>query len=284
MRPVNLIPRGERRGEKAPLRTGPLGYVIIGLLLLALGGVTLVVMTGNKISDRKAEVASLQSQVNAAQAQADQLSTYTNFAALQQARQETVTSLATSRFDWERTLRELAIVLPGDVWLTSIKASAAADSSSSGSATSGLSVAAAGVTGPSLDIEGCASGHEAVAKFLAALRDIDGLTRVTVMSSDRPGAGSSTSSSSSSSSGTTTLGCASRNFIATFDVVAAFDGAQSVASTPPSSSSTSSTSTTTAAADQGTSGTQPPAGSSGGSSPNNGASPSAVVSGTGGTP
>src|SRR3954452_11678807 len=225
MRPVNLIPSGERRGEKAPLRTGASAYLIVGFLLLALGGVTLLVMTGNKIADRKAQVASLQSQVDAEQAQADQLSTYTDFAAMQQARQETVAGLATSRFDWERTLRELAIVLPGDVWLTSMTASASADSSSGSSTTS----ATDGVTGPSLDIQGCASGHEAVAKFLAALRDIDGLTRVTVTNSDRPSADSSTSSStssssssSSSSSGDTTMACASRNFIATFEVVAAF--------------------------------------------------------------
>ena len=125
MRPVNLIPKEDRRGAKAPLRTGPLSYAIVAILLLALGGVTLLVLTGNKISDRKAEVASLQSQVDAAQAQADQLSTYTHFAELQQARQETVASLANSRFDWERTLHELALVLPGDVWLTSMTASAA---------------------------------------------------------------------------------------------------------------------------------------------------------------
>jgi Tfp pilus assembly protein PilN len=283
MRPVNLIPSGERRGEKAPLRTGVMPYVIVGLLLLALGGVTLVVITGNKVADRKAEVASLQSQVNAEQAQAAQLSDYSNFAELQQARQETVTSLATSRFDWERTLRELAIVLPGDVWLTSMNASASADSSS-GAAAAGSSLASDGVTGPSLDIKGCASGQAAVAKFLAALRDIDGVTRVTVMSSDRPGANSSSSSSSSSASsgGTNTVECAAHDFIATFEVVAAFDGAQPAATTLPLS--TSGTTTTTAAATQGTSETQPAAASSGGSSSNNGASPSAVVSGTGGTP
>ena len=30
----------------------------------------------------------------------------------------TVTSLADSRFDWERVMRELSLVLPADVWLT----------------------------------------------------------------------------------------------------------------------------------------------------------------------
>lgn len=285
MRPVNLIPQEDRRGGKAPLRTGPLPYAIVAFLLLAVGVVTLLVLTGNKIADRKAEAASLQSQVDATQARADQLSTYTNFADLQQARQETVASLATSRFDWERALHELALVLPDDVWLISMTASAGMDPSSS---TSSSTTAVDGVTGPSLDISGCASGHEAVAKFLAALRDVDGVTRVTVLSSDRPGAESSSNSSTSSSSassGQSTVECASRDFIATFEVVAAFDGAQPAATAAPASPEAPLTSTTTTTgADQATTQTEPQPTGSGGGSSSGGASASAVVSNNGGTP
>ena len=285
MRPVNLIPQEDRRGGKAPLRTGPLPYAIVAFLLLAVGVVTLLVLTGNKIADRKAEVASLQSQVDATQARVDQLSTYTNFADLQQARQETVASLATSRFDWERALHELALVLPDDVWLISMTASAGMDPSSS---TSSSTTAVDGVTGPSLDISGCASGHEAVAKFLAALRDVDGVTRVTVLSSDRPGAESSSNSSTSSSSassGQSTVECASRDFIATFEVVAAFDGAQPAATAAPASPEAPVTSTTTTTgADQATTQTEPQPTGSGGGSSSGGASASAVVSNNGGTP
>jgi Tfp pilus assembly protein PilN len=285
VRPVNLIPQEDRRGGKAPLRTGPLSYAIVAFLLLAVGVVTLLVLTGNKIADRKAEVASLQSQVDATQARADQLSTYTNFADLQQARQETVASLATSRFDWERALHELALVLPDDVWLISMTATAATDPSSS---TSSSTTAVDGVTGPSLDINGCASGHEAVAKFLAALRDVDGVTRVTVLSSDRPGAESSSNSSTSSSSassGQSTVECASRDFIATFEVVAAFDGAQPAATAAPASPEAPVTSTTTTTgADQATTQTEPQPTGAGGGSSSGGASASAVVSNNGGAP
>jgi len=285
VRPVNLIPQEDRRGGKAPLRTGPLPYAIVAFLLLAVGVVTLLALTGNKIADRKAEVASLQSQVDATQARADQLSTYTNFADLQQARQETVASLATSRFDWERALHELALVLPDDVWLISMTATAATDPSSS---TSSSTTAVDGVTGPSLDINGCASGHEAVAKFLAALRDVDGVTRVTVLSSDRPGAESSSNSSTSSSSassGQSTVECASRDFIATFEVVAAFDGAQPAATAAPASPEAPVTSTTTTTgADQATTQTEPQPTGPGGGGSSGGASASAVVSNNGGAP
>jgi len=285
VRPVNLIPQEDRRGGKAPLRTGPLSYAIVAFLLLAVGVVTLLALTGNKIADRKAEVASLQSQVDATQARADQLSTYTNFADLLQARQETVASLATSRFDWERALHELALVLPDDVWLISMTATAATDPSSS---TSSSTTAVDGVTGPSLDINGCASGHEAVAKFLAALRDVDGVTRVTVLSSDRPGAESSSNSSTSSSSassGQSTVECASRDFIATFEVVAAFDGAQPAATAAPASPEAPVTSTTTTTgADQATTQTEPQPTGPGGGSSSGGASASAVVSNNGSAP
>jgi Tfp pilus assembly protein PilN len=283
VRPVNLIPQEDRRGGKAPLRTGPLSYAIVAILVLALGAVTLLVLTGNKIADRKAEVASLQSQVDATQARADQLSTYTNFADLQQARQETVASLATSRFDWERALHELALVLPDDVWLISMTATAATDPSATAS-TSTSSAAVDGVTGPSLDINGCASGHEAVAKFLAALRDVDGVTRVTVLSSDRPGAESSSNSSTSSSSassGQSTVECASRDFIATFEVVAAFDGAQPAATTAPAPAEAPvASTTTTTGADQ----ASPQTTGSGGGGSSGGASASAVVSNNGSAP
>jgi len=250
VRPVNLIPPEDRRGEKAPLRTGRLAYVIVGVLAAALVGVTLTVMTGNKVAERKAEVTDLETQVTAAQAQAEQLNSYADFAALQEARQETVTSLATSRFDWERVLRELAIVIPGDVWLTNLTATASPDSSST-SASSSSTAPTDGVLGPSLDIQGCASGHESVAKFLAALRDVDGVTRVTVMSSDRPGADTS-SDPNASATGSTDGGisCASYDFISTFEVVAAFDAAPPAAPTSGVPSSTTDSTSATLAAGQ----------------------------------
>src|SRR5919109_1500866 len=126
MRPVNLIPPEERRGQKAPARTGPFPYMIVAVLAAALIAATGIVLTSNQISDRKAEKASLEGQFAEAQAQAKRVQSFANFAALQEARQQTVVSLAQSRFDWERVLRELAIVIPEGVWLTSLTGSPSA--------------------------------------------------------------------------------------------------------------------------------------------------------------
>jgi Tfp pilus assembly protein PilN len=257
MRPVNLIPPEERRGEKAPMRTGPLAYVIVAVLGVALLGVTLTVLASNHVSDRKAEKASLQAELTQAQAEAHRLQSFTEFATLQQAREQTVTSLAQSRFDWQRVLQELAIVIPHDVWLTNLSAKVSASAQAAGSETSTSSSSsspeASNVTGPSLDIQGCASGHEAVATFLASLHDVDGVTRVSVLKSDLPDESSSTANTTAAPAGGTSASCAARNFISSFEVVAAFDGAQ-LGATPESSASTS-PSTTPTSSTSGASGT-----------------------------
>jgi len=248
VRPVNLIPPEARRGEKAPTRTGALSYVIVAVLAVALVGVTGVVLTNNQISDRKTEKSGLESQVAEAEARAERVSSFANFASLQQARAQTVDDLARSRFDWERVLRELAIVIPEDVWLTNLTATASpavqisSDSGSSSSSDSGADLSS--VQGPSLRIAGCGTGHEAVALFLAALRDIGGVTRVSVLSSDRP--------DPDSGGGGSAEDCATRDFISKFEIVAAFDAVQVGTSTgtPPASSEPTASGSTASAADQ----------------------------------
>jgi Tfp pilus assembly protein PilN len=256
MRPVNLIPPEARRGEKAPTRTGVLSYVIVAVLGAALVGVTGVVLTNNQISERKAEKSSLEGQLAEAELQAKRVSAFASFAGLQQARAQTVDQLARSRFDWERVLRELAIVIPEDVWLTNLSATVSPEVQidDSGSSSGSGATTSESVQGPSLQIEGCSAGHEAVARFLAALRDIDGVTRVSVLSSDRPDPDSGTAGSSSA--GGAAGDCRTRDFISKFVIVAAFDAVPVPASTgatapSPTAPEPTAPESTTAAADQG---------------------------------
>lgn len=220
MRPVNLIPAEDRRGDSAPLRTGPVAYILLGALVLALAGVTMLVLTNNKVSDRQDELAQVKSEDAAAQARAESLASYTQFAALHEQRVQTIASLADSRFDWERVMRELALVLPHSVWLTSLEASAGGESGSSGGSLS------SSILGPSLTISGCAAGQDAVAGFVTALKDIDGVTRVGIESSElageKEGAGSA---GGSESEGGGSGDCRTRKFIAEFNLVVAFDAA-----------------------------------------------------------
>ena len=212
MRPVNLIPPEDRRGEAAPLRTGPAAYVLIGVAAIALLAVTMLVMTGNSVKDRQAELDSLEAREQAATATAAALTPYTQFAAMAETRKATVTSLAQSRFDWERVMRELALVLPEDISLISVSAATAPGGSVSAG---GLGTSA---TGPSLSLSGCALGQKGVAAFAAALHDIDGVTRVGISSSEL---GDKTGGSGGEGSN---ADCPNEPSISKFEVVAVFDG------------------------------------------------------------
>lgn len=228
MRPVNLIPAEDRHGQHSPLRSGPLAYVVIGALVALLAGVTALVLTGNQIAAQKDEVVQLKREDAAETARAQRLSSYSQFASLREQRVATVTSLADSRFDWERVMRELSLVLPSNVWLITLNATATSGSSvdgASGGGSSGAGLRAA-VPGPALELSGCASGQDAVAGFVSILKDIDGVTRVGVQSSELSEQ-ESTGAAASSEGGGGGGGedCRTRDFIAKFDLVVAFDAA-----------------------------------------------------------
>jgi Tfp pilus assembly protein PilN len=226
MRAINLIPPEQRRGERAPLRSGPLAYVLVAVLAVALGAVTLMVLTDNQIAEKQSEKASLEAERAEAEARAAALGRFAQFATLQETRQQTVTSLAQSRFDWERVLRELAIVIPDDVWVVEIGGSVSPEISVG----SDMSLRS-NVAGPALSLVGCGAGQDAVARFVAALEDIDGVTRVGMQSSQRP------EGPEAAEAPTEEMGdeCRVRDYVAKFEIIAAFDAVEAPpsATTPP---------------------------------------------------
>jgi Tfp pilus assembly protein PilN len=224
MRPVNLIPPEDRRGGSAPLRTGPLPYVVLGALVLALLAVVAVVSADNQIAEREGEVAKLEREDTVAADKAQRLAAYTEFRMMSEQRVATVSDLADSRFDWERVMRELSLVLPSDVWLVGLTGTAAPGVAVEGGSTGDTSGMRAAVPGPALELSGCAKGQEAVAGFVTALEDIDGVTRVGVQSSGLPekGAGDGGGGGASDSGSDE---CRTHKFIAKFAIVVAFDAA-----------------------------------------------------------
>jgi Tfp pilus assembly protein PilN len=204
------------------MRTGPIPYIVVGALAAVLAGVALLTLTGNQISEQKTEVAQLKREDAAAVQEAKRLAAYTQFQTLHEQRLATISSLADSRFDWERVMRELALILPHNVWLTELSASASSESESGEGAGGGA--LRGSVAGPALVLGGCTTGQVSVAGFVTALKDIDGVTRVGVESSELPsqeeGAGSAEGSEASGGAG-----CQTREFIAQFKMVVAFDAA-----------------------------------------------------------
>lgn len=223
MRPVNLLPPELRQGAHAPMRTGPMPYIVIGALVALLAGVALLVITGNQIDERKSEVTQLESEDAVAMQEAKRLAAYTQFQTLHEQRVATISSLADSRFDWERVMRELSLILPRDVWLTELNASASSDSEVGES--SGGGNLRDSVSGPALSLVGCGTGQESVAGFVTALKDIDGVTRVGVELSELPSTEAGSGSGGESTEENSGAECRTRDFITKFNLVVAFDAA-----------------------------------------------------------
>jgi Tfp pilus assembly protein PilN len=226
MRPVNLIPPDARSGDRAAMRTGGVSYVVMAALALLLLAVIAIAIANKQKSDKQAEVERLNQDLQAKTAEAQSLAAFAEFGAVEQTRADTIASLAQSRFDWERVLKELALVLPSDVWLTEL----------AGTVSPAVQLEDAPdiqirdtINGPALEIVGCAPGQDSVAGFVSDLEDIDGVTRVGVSSSERPEEDPRAASDSGEIGATTDAGgesgdeCRTRDFIAMFEIVVAFD-------------------------------------------------------------
>jgi Tfp pilus assembly protein PilN len=221
MRPVNLIPQDERSSDRGTMRTGAFSYVLIAAMALGLLGVIALAFSSKQVSDRESEVANLQTQEQQVQAKANSLQPFANFRAVQEQRSTTVTSLAQSRFDWQRVLNELARVVPSNVWLVQL----AGTVNPSVSVQDAPDVSTRGeVAGPALEIVGCAPNLDAVAGFVSSLEEIDGVTRVGVEQSQRPDDASGGSAAATTASAQpTSTDCTTRRFIYRFQMVVAFD-------------------------------------------------------------
>jgi Tfp pilus assembly protein PilN len=168
MRPINLIPAEERGAHGGIARTGPLVYILVGSLAVLLIGVVMLVLTSNKISDRESEVVRLEAQKAKVTAETSKLAPYVSFERVAKQRIETVADLADSRFDWVRVIHQLSLILPPGSSIEHLNAS-------SGGGSEGGTLA---VTSPALGLAGCAPGQNGTAAVVAAMKQIDGVTRV----------------------------------------------------------------------------------------------------------
>lgn len=251
MKAVNLIPASSRRGSlDAQALRGP-GPAVIAVLAVVLGMVTMYVLASNNVSQRKAELASLNQQVAQTQAETGALTKYAQFTQLAQTRTETVREIAVSRFDWAKTMTNLAEVVPANTTLQSLSASVDPSATASGSSSGGSGLRSA-LDVPAFELVGCTGSQDDVASLISRLRLIDGVTRVTLANSVKNGVGASGTSTGGSA---VTCGPAS----ATFDLVVFFNAppgapATSAPGTAPTSTptmapaTTPSTTTTTPAA------------------------------------
>jgi Tfp pilus assembly protein PilN len=182
---VNLLPPDNRGASKAttelgagPEAKGGAGaFVVLGVLAAAVAGTAGVVLADNTIKQRGVDLEEVVQQQAALQAQAAKLKPYADYDAMAKTRVQTVRDLAGSRFDWEQALRDLSRAVPADVTLTGLTGDIANGAGGGGNA---LRTA---ISAPAISLQGCAPGQTQVARLMARLHDIDGVTRVSLSNS-----------------------------------------------------------------------------------------------------
>jgi Tfp pilus assembly protein PilN len=173
MRAVNLIPREEGRTRRQPgvvSLTAVLGAVLLTALL---SGWFLMASSG--VSDRQSELDGLRAELAAIPPPAPAPASQSSLVAEKDARLTLLGKALGSRIAWDRVLREVSLVIPGDVWLETMN-------------TSGPDPAATPAPGqpPSqgaFSITGYTYSHDGVARLLARLAVIPHLENVKLGSS-----------------------------------------------------------------------------------------------------
>ena len=174
MRAVNLLPRDERSSRKL----NPVAIVALaGMTIVASALAAAIVMTGGSISSKETTLADLQVELRVIPkpAQTQQPDNSQQLAGEESARLTALSTALTERVAWDRVLRQFALVLPDDVWLTSLNATApgAQPGAAAPPAAGGVAVASTGFA-----ITGYTYSHEAVARLLSRLSVIADLENV----------------------------------------------------------------------------------------------------------
>jgi Tfp pilus assembly protein PilN len=154
-------------------------FVLLGALALCVAALAGYVLSNNVVKDRKAQLAQVSAKSDATVQQANALKPYADFQQLAQDRAGTVQALAGARFDWEQTLRDISRAMPKEVFLSSLDGTVGGGATGSGSALRGA------VQAPAIELKGCTKSQGAVADLMSSLRNVDGVTRVTLAKSDK---------------------------------------------------------------------------------------------------
>jgi Tfp pilus assembly protein PilN len=174
MKAVNLIPTEQRRVQASGRQSGS-AYVVVGVLVTLLAMVLAYVVTSNKVTDRENQTAAAKAEADRLEAEVKQRGSYTNFAEIKKTRLASVVSVAESRFDWERLMRELSRVMPEGSWIHNTDASVTGEiDGASTTSSTGTTVAAS----PKTKLVGCTSDQSDVARMMVRMRRLHRVTDV----------------------------------------------------------------------------------------------------------
>lgn len=183
MKPVNLLPPSERprAAAKAPANASVAVVAVLGVLVVAVAG---WVFTKNQVNGKRSDIAAANQEKAEADQRAQGLQAFGDFSQIKQNRVRAITDLAGERFDWERFMRELALVLPDKVWVS--KVAAGGDANAAAAPADDPAAAANAAAGArSIEMAGCAPSQKAVAATIVRLRGLYGAEEVDLKDSAR---------------------------------------------------------------------------------------------------
>jgi Tfp pilus assembly protein PilN len=208
VRPVNLLPDGQRRRPSAGA-AGNRSYIALGVLAALVLMVAALVLTSNQTNARKSQAAAAKQNADQLEAKASSLGAFTSFAGVKETRLSSVRTVAETRFDWERMMREMSRVIPKGSWLTTVDASTAGATGDNATSTTQTGE---GAGAPAANLVGCTSKQPEVAKMMVRLRQLHRVEDVKLNQSSKGTQGSDANGA----------GCGSRY---QFDVTVSFSAA-----------------------------------------------------------
>jgi Tfp pilus assembly protein PilN len=174
VRAVNLIPTEQRRAKASGKASGA-AYVVVGVLAVFLVMAVAYVLTSNKVNENETKAAEAKQEADALEAQAAALGSFTNFAAIKEQRLVSVVTTAQVRFDWERLMREVSMIMPEGSWLKTTQASVLGDPDAAADAAGSTAPV---VANPSATFVGCTKKQSEVATLMVRMRQMHRVTDV----------------------------------------------------------------------------------------------------------
>lgn len=177
MRAVNLLPRDQNqrtiKKESLPVLIGACSAVLVAAVLGAM-----FMMGSGKVAAQQRKLDDLNRQYQALPPPpAGPSVAQQQLAGEQSARVSALSTALTSRVAWDRVFREFSLVLPDDVWLTTLTAKSPI------SPLTNVSTSSPGGAPSQFTIQGRTYSHDGVARLLSRLQVVPDLTNVQLQSS-----------------------------------------------------------------------------------------------------
>ena len=185
MKPVNLIPTEQRRSRPSGNGSGS-AYVIVGLLGVLLVMAVAYVLTSNKVNANRTTAQEARQEADSLEAELRAMDSFTDFASIKEQRLASVMTTAQTRFDWERLMREISLIMPEGSWLQTTEASTTGDPAAAGAvAAAAATGAGAAPAGPAATFVGCTRRQSEVATLMVRMREMYRATDVELNESTR---------------------------------------------------------------------------------------------------